>query len=271
MFSKDFSIPVAFRKQETTSMVEPPEHKEGTPKPNQVFLLQELLEFAPRADILDYQLVILTVLAGLVALGGLFLNNVAVIIGAMVISPLLEPIYAGTVFLANGSVRKFLQHAKVLVVLIVILITVSALVTAGLSIITTLPVTPEILSRLEYQEVSAILAILLGITAIVAHKRGFVAAVIGIGISVALVPPAVVTGITMILLPEQVFDALSLTLNNIFGLYAGMLIAILVIGVGPRDKRKMQLTRTNVYLMALSIAGLLLIVFLILRILRHTL
>jgi hypothetical protein len=50
-----------------------------------------------------------------------------------------------------------------------------------------------------------------------------------------------------------------------------MLIAILVIGVGPRDKRKMQLTRTNLYLMALSIAGLLLIVFLILRILRHTL
>ena len=94
---------------------------------------------------------------------------------------------------------------------------------------------------------------------------------IGVGISVALVPPAVVTGITMILLPAKVFDALSLTLNNIFGLYAGMLIAILVIGVGPRDKRKMQLTRTNVYLMALSIAGLLLIVFLILRILRHTL
>ncbi len=85
-------------------MEKPPYPEEGTPKPNQVFLLQELLDLAPRADILDSQFVVLTVLAGLVALGGLFLNSIAVIIGAMVISPLLEPIYAATVFLANGSI-----------------------------------------------------------------------------------------------------------------------------------------------------------------------
>ncbi len=73
-----------------------------------------MLVLAPRADILDSLLVILTVLAGLVALGGLFLDSPAVIIGAMVISPLLEPIYAGTVFLANGNVKKFFRHIKVL-------------------------------------------------------------------------------------------------------------------------------------------------------------
>lgn len=252
-------------------MEKSPVHEEGTPQPDQVILLQELLELAPRADILDPQLVILTVLAGLVALGGLFLNSVAVIIGAMVISPLLEPIYAGTVFLANGSVRKFLRHVKVLGILIVTLIVVSAIITAFLTLIVTLPVTPEILSRLEQQEISALLAILLGITAIVAHKRGFVTAVIGVGISVALVPPAVVTGITMVLLPAQVFDALALTLNNVFGLFAGMMIAVIALNVGPRDKRKLQLTRKNVLLMMLGITGLLTIVFLMLRILRHAL
>jgi uncharacterized hydrophobic protein (TIGR00341 family) len=198
-----------------------PDPEEGTSTSSQDFLLKELLALAPRADILDPQLVILTVLAGLVALGGLFLNSVAVIIGAMVISPLLEPIYAGTVFLANGAMKKFLRHVKVLAVLIIILIIVSAIVTACLSVFTTLPITPEILSRLEQQEISAVLAILLGITAIVAHKRGFITAVIGVGISVALVPPAVVTGITIVLLPARIFDALSLTLNNIFGLFIG--------------------------------------------------
>jgi len=106
-----------------------PDPEQGPTRAGQVTLLQELLDLAPRADILDSQLVILTVLAGLVALGGLFLNSIAVIIGAMVISPLLEPIYAATVFLANGSVRKFFQHMKVLGVLVGVLIIVSALVT----------------------------------------------------------------------------------------------------------------------------------------------
>jgi uncharacterized membrane protein len=160
---------------------------------------------------------------------------------------------------------------KVLGVLVVALVVVSAIVTAVLTIITTLPITPEILSRLEQQEVSAVLAILLGITAIVARKRGFVTAVIGVGISVALVPPAVVTGITIVLLPAQFFEALALLLNNILGLLAGMMIAVIFLGVGPRNKAKLELTRTNVVLMGAGIVGLLVAIFLILRILRHAL
>lgn len=237
--------------------------------PGQVFLLRELLELAPRADILDRQIVILTVLAGLVALGGLFLNSPAVVIGAMVINPLLEPIYAGVVFLANGEGKKFLRHVKVLTVLIVLVIAVSAIVTGVLTLFTPLPITPEILSRLEYQEISAILAIILGIIAIVAHKRGFVTAVIGVGISVALIPPVVVTGITIVLLPSRVFDAFSLLLSNIFGLFTGMLIAVIALGVGPRDRRNLALTRSNVYLMTGIAAGLLLIIFLMTILVKH--
>jgi len=236
-------------------------------RPTQVFLL-ELLKLAPKSDVLDPQLVVLTILAGLVALGGLFLNSVAVIIGAMVISPLIEPIYAGVVFLADGSVEKFIRHAKVMAVLVGAIIISSAVVTACLTVMTTLPITPEILSRLSQQDVSAVLAILLGITAIVAHKRGFVTAVIGVGISVALVPPAVVTGITIILLPARIIDALALLLNNIFGLFAGMLIAILVLGIGPRSTRKLALSRKNVYLITIIVAGSLLVIYLMLRILR---
>ena len=69
-----------------------------SPPSGKTTLLEELLELGLRTDFLDFQLIVLTLLAGIVALFGLFLNNVAVIIGAMVISPLLEPIYAGTVF-----------------------------------------------------------------------------------------------------------------------------------------------------------------------------
>jgi uncharacterized membrane protein len=61
--------------------------EEDSSRRGQVILLKELLDLAPRADILDSHLVILTVLAGLITLGGLFLNSVAVIIGVMGIYP----------------------------------------------------------------------------------------------------------------------------------------------------------------------------------------
>jgi len=250
-------------------MDRPPDQEPGLSKPPQVDLLEELLALAPRADILDPQLVILTVLSGLVALGGLFLNSPAIIIGAMVISPLLEPIYAGVVFLAYGNMKKFFRHVWVMAVLVTALIASSAFVTAIADLVTPLPITPEILSRLEFQEISAILAILLGITAIFARKRGFVAAVIGVGISVALVPPAVVTGIVAVLLPGRLFDALSLTMNNIFGLFTGMLIAILLLDIGPERRSGPDLSRVNVLLMLICIGGLLLVVFFMLLILKH--
>lgn len=104
-----------------------------SPPSGKTTLLEELLELGLRTDFLDFQLIVLTLLAGIVALFGLFLNNVAVIIGAMVISPLLEPIYAGTVFLAEGDVRKFLEHMMVALVLILMLIIVSAVITWVLS------------------------------------------------------------------------------------------------------------------------------------------
>lgn len=246
-----------------------PETAKDHPPSGGNLLLEELLELAPRTDFLDFELIILTLLAGIVALFGLFLNNVAIIIGAMVISPLIEPIYAGTVFLTNGAFRKFLNHLKVLLILILLLIVSSAIFTWILSFFIPLTITPEISSRLIQQEISAVLAILLGITAIFAHKRGFIASVIGIGIAVALVPPAVVTGITIALLPARIFDALALTLNNIFGLYAGMLIAVLALGAGPRSKLKKNLTRKNVYLILTCVVGLLILIGYILYALHH--
>jgi hypothetical protein len=82
---------------------------EDSPQPGQVILLKELLDLAPRADVLDSQLVVLTILAGLVALGGLFLNSIAVIIGAMGIYP-----PAGTHIdgIPQGGVNKIKETIK---------------------------------------------------------------------------------------------------------------------------------------------------------------
>jgi len=123
-----------------------------SPPSGKTTLLEELLELGLRTDFLDFQLIVLTLLAGIVALFGLFLNNVAVIIGAMVISPLLEPIYAGTVFLAEGDVRKFLEHMMVAPVLIRMLILVSAVITWVLSFFVPLAVHPRLLRDCKQQD-----------------------------------------------------------------------------------------------------------------------
>ncbi len=74
---------------------------------------------------------------------------------------------------------------------------------------------------------------------------------------------------TMVLLPDRIIDALSLTLNNILGLFGGMLIAILVLGVGPRYTLRHKLTWKRVYQMIAIIAVLLLVILLILIMTHH--
>jgi len=49
---------------------------------------------------LDQEKFTLAALAGIMAMIGLFLNNTSIVIGTMLISPLLGPIYALTVFVA---------------------------------------------------------------------------------------------------------------------------------------------------------------------------
>ena len=52
---------------------------------------ENLLEALPETTVLTLPILLMTMIATVVALVGLFNNNVAVIVGAMVVSPLLTP------------------------------------------------------------------------------------------------------------------------------------------------------------------------------------
>jgi hypothetical protein len=67
--------------------------------------IEEIIAATESYTEFDQNKIILAAIAGLVALIGLFLNNVGVIIGAMLISPLLGPIYALAVYIAIGDVK----------------------------------------------------------------------------------------------------------------------------------------------------------------------
>jgi uncharacterized hydrophobic protein (TIGR00341 family) len=184
---------------------------------------------------LDINKVILAAIAGIVALIGLFLNNVGIIIGAMLISPLLGPIYALAISVAIGDRKTTLECVRLLAIYILMLIGIAAIVTLPLSYIIELPMTAEISARMDSNSVYLVMAILLGLATIIALAKGIPEGIAGVAIAAALLPPAVVTGIALAWFPAGFLKAFTLTLQNVVGLVAGSLIGVIFLRIGPRD------------------------------------
>ena len=128
--------------------------------------------------------------AGIAALG-LLQSSTAVVIGAMLISPLMTPIVALGFAFASLDGRRIREAAQVVAVGALIGISVGALLT-WLSPIRN--ATPEILARTEPTLLDLAVALLSGIAggyAIVREKGG---TAIGVAIATALMPPLAVVG-----------------------------------------------------------------------------
>lgn len=183
----------------------------------------------------DKNKIILAALAGLVALIGLFMNNVGVIIGAMLISPLLGPIYALAVYIAIGDIRTTARCIEILGLMVFMLIGIAALATLALSLVIPLSLTPEIVARQDPNAVYILMALLLGFATMTALSEGIPEGIAGVAIAAALLPPAVVTGLSLVLFPEGALRAAILTLQNIVGLIASSIIGTMFFHIGPRD------------------------------------
>jgi uncharacterized hydrophobic protein (TIGR00341 family) len=178
---------------------------------------------------------ILAAIAGLVALIGLFLNNVGIIIGAMLLSPLLGPIYALAVYVAVGDMKTTLRCIGLLGLMVFMLVGIAALATFALSFVIPLALTQEILARQDPNAIYVLMALLLGFATMTALSKGIPEGIAGVAIAAALLPPAVVTGLSLVLFPAGAVKAAILTLQNIVGLIAGSIIGALFLNIGPRD------------------------------------
>ncbi len=197
--------------------------------------VERLLATVEDYSTFDRNKVILAAIAGIVALIGLFLNNIGIIIGAMLLSPLLGPIYALAISIAIGNQKATFDCVKILVIYILMLIGIAAVVTLPLTYLVELELTPEIASRMDANSVYIVMAILLGLATIIALAKGIPEGIAGVAIAAALLPPAVVTGIALVWFPAGFLDALTLTLQNVVGLVAGSLIGVVILKIGPRD------------------------------------
>jgi uncharacterized hydrophobic protein (TIGR00341 family) len=143
---------------------------------------------------LDWNYVVLVFLSTVVASIGLLNNNVAVVIGAMVIAPLLGPNLALSLGTALGDlllIRRSLQTNFAGIFLAVFL-------SAVLGIFWPSELTaPELLIRTEAQFDSIALALASGAAAALSLITGLSSILVGVMVAVALLPPAATLGLML--------------------------------------------------------------------------
>ncbi len=132
-------------------------------------------------------------LANLIALCGLIINSAPVIIGAMLISPLMEPILSiGFAFLTGNYTIWRMAIKKIFLSLLV------TLVVAGIAtwLSPLQETTNEILSRTRPNLYDLIIALLAGIAGAMAicTKKNYLTIIPGVAIATAVIPPLSVAG-----------------------------------------------------------------------------
>ena len=154
-------------------------------------LLYEEVEKGTRLD-LDYCL--LVVLSTIVAAIGLIENNMAVVIGAMVIAPLLGPNLALSLGTALGDVALMRKSAKTLFVGIMLAVALSSVF--GMLWPSALT-SHELMSRTHASTDSILLALASGAAAALSLTTGLSGVLVGVMVAVALLPPAATLGIML--------------------------------------------------------------------------
>jgi len=205
---------------------------DNEPEKNRRISREELL--ADVTDGLEVSPIFLamTVFSAVVAAVGLLRDDLAVIIGAMVIAPLLRPNVAMALAATLGDWKlawKALRSNAAGVLLAVGLAAALGLV---------LPVDPEIpalQARTELDLGSLMLALAAGAAGTLAFTQGLSGAVIGVMVAVALMPPAVAFGLLLGAGHlELAFQALLLTAGNVICINLAGVGTFLAQGIRPR-------------------------------------
>ena len=176
----------------------------------QVDTIERLIEYTTLRS--GYYL--LLVLAALIVTPGLFLDNISIVIGGMILAPLLLPLLTLALSLVTGNVHGILRSLGILLM--------SVLLTIGVAVIETL-ILSQAYDRISFpQEIDAgvyvFIAFCSGLAGAFAWvKKDLAPAIAGVATAVSLLPPLCVTGIGIAL-----FD-LSLVKNSLIIFTANLL------------------------------------------------
>ena len=183
---------------------------------------------------LDY--FVLLIVAALIATFGLLLNSSAVVIGAMLVAPLMQPIIALGIALCTARLN--LSRKAIVTILLSVMIVVAVGFIVGLLIPPASP-TKEMLARAYPSLLDGAVALTAGfIGAYATARKDIPAALAGVAIAAALVPPICTVGLSLALSePRLALGSALLFVTN--------LVAITVITAGVFFWMGMRPTRLD--------------------------
>jgi len=200
--------------------------------------IESLIESANSQASVDPIQLTLGAVASMVALFGLISDNIVMIISAMLLSPILGPLYGFSLNVVMGHGRDALNAVSSILKLLTVIFVSSLVVSLLLKLFGLMPAGPtrEILIRGDSGVVYILLAVLLGYAGIVAIVSKIPEILAGISIAAALVPPTTVVGISLAMGWWGIFSgSLRLTLENVLGLLIGSLAGLYILNVSPRS------------------------------------
>jgi uncharacterized hydrophobic protein (TIGR00271 family) len=175
---------------------------------------------------------VLLILATMIATFGLFINSSSVIIGAMLLAPLMQPIVSLSMgVLRQDSVLELTSARTVVIGVLSVLLTAAAIAW----FIPIDKMTTEMSGRLFPTTLDLFVAIASGIAAAYAKSNEKISASLaGVAIAVALVPPIAVAGIGVGWAEWHMFSsAFLLFLTNLVGIVLAAALTFMALGYSP--------------------------------------
>ena len=194
-------------------------------------------------------------LSAIIATLGLLANNVAIIIGAMIIAPLMGPIVGMAYSIAMGN-RMLLRRSSLTILKGIILTILASWLTA--SVIGLKNVDSEILSRTNPTLIDFGIAMAAGAAGAFANTRRSISdAIPGVAIAVALVPPLSVIGIGLALGEEKIAVGSSLLfLTNLICIifFGGLVFLFQSYGNIDRAKHGLAMSTAVMFLLGVPLS-----------------
>ena len=209
---------------------------------------------------------LLVFLSTVVVAIGLLENNVAVVIGAMVIAPLLGPNIALALGAALGDTHLMWKAFKTIITGIGLALFLSI----GLGMYHPMNLdSPELLARTDAGLDSMALALASGAAAVISLTTGLSSVLVGVMVAVALLPPTVTLGIMLGAGQTQLAIGAALLLAmNIICVNLAAKVVFLVRGIKPRswlEKQKARQSMTSYLVIWIISLSILLVVILFRR------
>lgn len=216
------------------------------PVPGSRLTREELYEDISSGTRVDSTFLALTALSTLVAAVGLEAGNIAVIIGAMVIAPLLGPNLAFAFGSAIGDRSLMVRSMRTNIVGLALTVAISIAIPQLVDID---PASPELLARTQVSYADALLALASGAAAALSVTSSLSGALVGVMVAVALMPPAVTFGMMLSLgAGQNALGALMLLGVNVASLNLAANMVFLLQGMRPRSWNERQEARQPIIL-----------------------